>query len=110
MFHDFAAAINNIVFSPPWLNIPLLLQESADATCTLTRDPPLLRPLLLHANFVAIKEIIFDFVGESYRVSAVGVRRYNRHATNYYCVPNFIESHYHSPGLTLDIFLFPATT
>ena len=40
MLQDFAAAISNIISSPPWLNIHLILQESADVTCTLPHDPP----------------------------------------------------------------------
>ena len=43
--------------------IPLILQESADTTCTKPRDPP--PPLFLHANFVAIRENIFGSSGES---------------------------------------------
>ena len=40
MLRNFVAAIINVIFSPQWLNIPLIRQESADATGTLTRDPP----------------------------------------------------------------------
>ena len=64
MLRDLAAAINIIIFSPQWLNIPFILQESADATC---RQPhaPLPLPSLLNANFVATRKNIFGFSWES---------------------------------------------
>ena len=47
----------------PTPSIPLILQERADVTCTRPRHPP--PPSFLHANFVAIREDKFGFLGES---------------------------------------------
>ena len=57
---DLAAAINSIIFSPQWLNIPLILQESTDPNLMIPLPPP----SLLHTNFVATRENIFGFSGE----------------------------------------------
>ena len=46
-----------------YASTPLILQESADHTCTQRRDPP--PPSFLHANFVVIRENIFDTSRES---------------------------------------------
>ena len=74
-------------------------------TYNLLNPPP---PSFLHANFVAVRDNKFGFFVESNQASAVGVQCHNHHAIHYCCVPNFtVYWHYPSPGLTLDIFLFP---
>ena len=108
MLRDLAAAINSIIFSPQWLNIPLILQESADTTCTLPRDPSL--PHCLY-TLIWLKEERGYLAppGNWTTTSVVRVQRHNPQATNYCCalMLMLIWSHYHSPGLTLDIFSIP---
>ena len=91
MLRDLAAAINSIFFSLQWLNTPLILQESPEE---LKGERGYLVP-----------------PGNWTTASVVGVRRHNRHATSYCCAPilMLIWSHYHSPGLTLDIFSIPVS-
>ena len=56
-------------------SITLILQKSANATCTQPCDPPTLS--VLHANFVAIGENIVDFSGNRTRAFSVGPREYS---------------------------------
>ena len=102
-------------------SIPLILQESADATCTQPRNPP--SPLFLHTSFVAIRKnvcmyiylfiyswiikikiTIFGSSGESNQgFSAVGVRRHNYHATYSCYVINFTDFLMPPPQSRIDL-------
>ena len=76
-------------------SITLILQKSANATCTQPCDPPTLS--VLHASFVAIGENIADFSGNRTRAFSVGPREYsslqrhNHHATYQCYVINFTD-------------------
>ena len=104
MLQDLAAASNSIIFSPQWLNIPLILQESADATGTLPCDP-LPPPLLLHAPDICllygIEPILLQWESDITNTMLMTIDESQ--------IWMLISFHYHSPGLTLDIFPFPVT-
>ena len=69
-------------------SVPLILQESADATCTQPCYP--FPPSFLHANFVPIKENIVGSSGELNQG-----------------FPQIFSCYQHSSGLILDILHFP---
>ena len=60
----------------PTSSIPLILQESADTTCTQPCDPPY--PSFLSTNLVATREMIFGSSQESNQ----DTHCHNYHATN----------------------------
>ena len=99
------------VFSPKQsVSIPLILQDSAVATCTQPRyHPP---PSFLHANFVAVRKNIFDSLGNGTRASASGRSTSQPPCTMLHInvmlqISQIFSCHNHSAILTLDILPFP---
>ena len=107
----FTASTNNIIFSPPWPNIPLILQESANVTCTQPSDPS--PSSFLPANFVARRE---KKIWLFQRIEP-GILQWEADVITT-MLPNIaiiqilqlFYSRYHNLGLTLDIFLFSVLT
>ena len=86
-------------------SIPLILQESADATCTHPPDVP--PPSFLHANFVAIRENRFSSSKELNQSFRGGTSTSQPPPYILILILKDFFMHHHSPGQTLGILSFP---